>query len=54
MKWLTLVLLAYVAVVFVVHLDGKALLHGFFMPQVKLDHDTVTLVIAVFGTTISP
>jgi Mn2+/Fe2+ NRAMP family transporter len=54
LKWLTLVLLAYVAVVLVVHLDGKALLRGFFMPQVKLDHDTVTLVIAIFGTTISP
>jgi NRAMP (natural resistance-associated macrophage protein)-like metal ion transporter len=54
LKWLTLVLLAYVAVVLVVKLNVHDLVHGFFMPQVKLDHDTVTLVIAIFGTTISP
>ena len=54
LKWLTLVLLAYVAVVFVVKIDVHALTRGFFLPKVKFDHDTITLIIAIFGTTISP
>jgi NRAMP (natural resistance-associated macrophage protein)-like metal ion transporter len=54
LKWLTLVLLAYVAVVFVVKIDWAAVGSGFVAPKLTLSGDTVTMVVAIFGTTISP
>lgn len=54
LKWLTLVLFAYVAVVLVVDVDWKAALKGIIAPQIKLDSKLIMLVVAVFGTTISP
>ncbi len=54
LKWLTLALLAYVAVVFSLHVDwwqiGRELLR---FPEVS-GHATLLMVVAVFGTTISP
>ena len=54
LKWLTLALLAYVAVVFSLHVDwwqiGRELLR---LPEVS-GHATLLMVVAVFGTTISP
>jgi NRAMP (natural resistance-associated macrophage protein)-like metal ion transporter len=54
LKWLTLALLAYVAVVFSLHVDwwqiGRELLR---FPEVS-GHTTLLMVVAVFGTTISP
>jgi NRAMP (natural resistance-associated macrophage protein)-like metal ion transporter len=54
LKWLTLALLSYVAVIFTIHVHWAAVLHELVVPQLKLDHDTITIVVAVFGTTISP
>jgi NRAMP (natural resistance-associated macrophage protein)-like metal ion transporter len=54
LKWLTLALLSYVAVVFTIQVHWGAVLHDLVVPQLKLDHDTITIVVAVFGTTISP
>ncbi|MGO4407987.1 NRAMP family divalent metal transporter [Bosea sp. RAF48] len=54
LKWLTLVLLAYVAVVFVVKIDWAAVGSGFVAPKLTLSGDTVTMIVAIFGTTISP
>ena len=54
LKWMTLVLLAYVAVVFVVNIDWLAALKGFFWPSFPLNGDSFTVIVAIFGTTISP
>ncbi|MBW0168647.1 MAG: NRAMP family divalent metal transporter [Hydrogenophaga sp.] len=54
LKWLTLALLSYVAVVFTVHLDWWKVASDIFRPQLRLNHDTLLMVVAVFGTTISP
>jgi len=54
LKWLTLSLLAYVAVLFVVHVPwGKVALHT-FIPRFKPDAAAAAVVVAIFGTTISP
>lgn len=56
LKWLTLVLFAYVAVVLVVKLDWGAVARGLVMPDLKVlkSKDAITTIVAVFGTTISP
>jgi NRAMP (natural resistance-associated macrophage protein)-like metal ion transporter len=54
LKWLTLVLFAYVAVALAVKVDWVEAATRAVWPSVKLDHDTVVLIVAVFGTTISP
>lgn len=54
LKWLTLVLFAYVAVIFMVHLEWRAVLKGLVWPEVKFSKEAATTVVAIFGTTISP
>ena len=54
LKWLTLVLLAYVAVLFAVKVDWPAVGWGFLAPDLSLSGDTLMMVVAIFGTTISP
>jgi NRAMP (natural resistance-associated macrophage protein)-like metal ion transporter len=54
LKWLTLVLLAYVAVVFVVKVDWQEAALGLVAPRFPLTSDSLTVVVAIFGTTISP
>lgn len=54
LKWLTLSLLAYVAVVFTVRLDWQALARASFAPELALNHDALLMIVAVCGTTISP
>ncbi len=54
LKWLTLALLSYVAVVFTVHLDWWKVAGEVFRPRLALSHDMLLMVVAVFGTTISP
>jgi NRAMP (natural resistance-associated macrophage protein)-like metal ion transporter len=54
LKWLTLALLSYVAVIFTIHVHWGLVLREMVLPQLALDHDTITMVVAVFGTTISP
>ena len=54
LKWLTMVLLSYVAVLFVVEIDWFAALKGFVMPSFTLDGRTFTVIVAILGTTISP
>ncbi len=54
LKWLTLSLLAYAAVLFVVHVPwGEAAIRTFW-PKLKLDSTSASVVLGVFGTTISP
>ncbi len=54
LKWLTLVLFAYIAVLFVVKIDWMATLKGFVWPTFPLNTDSFTVVVAILGTTISP
>ncbi len=54
LKWLTLALLAYVAVVFTLHLDWWQVARAVVHPHLVLGHEVLLMVVAVFGTTISP
>jgi Mn2+/Fe2+ NRAMP family transporter len=54
LKWLTLSLLAYAAVLFTVHVPwGQVALHTAW-PRFSPNADAATVVVGVFGTTISP
>jgi Mn2+/Fe2+ NRAMP family transporter len=54
LKWLTLALLAYVAVAFTTHVPWGAVAGQIALPRLVLDRDTILTIAAVFGTTISP
>jgi NRAMP (natural resistance-associated macrophage protein)-like metal ion transporter len=54
LKWLTLALLSYVAVVFTVHIPWWDVVRHLAFPRLSFNHDTILIVVAVFGTTISP
>lgn len=53
-KWLTLSLFAYIGAAFFARPNLGEVLHGTLVPQVKLDHDFLTTLVAILGTTISP
>jgi len=53
LKWITLTLLAYVALLFMVDLKWSAVLSGLVIPRIDGRQAIITLV-AIFGTTISP
>lgn len=54
LKYLTFSLFAYVGVVFTAHLDWHAVGAGALLPKFALDKETLTLIVALLGTTISP
>ncbi len=54
LKWLTVSLFAYVAVVFSVHLPWARALASTAVPRIAFDHDSAMAFVAVLGTTISP
>jgi NRAMP (natural resistance-associated macrophage protein)-like metal ion transporter len=54
LKFLTLVLFLYVAVVFTIEIPWGEVLVGTLLPNISFDHDYLLLVVAVLGTTISP
>ena len=54
LKWLTLSLLAYAAVLFTVHVPWGQVALRTFWPKFSLNSDAATVVVGVFGTTISP
>ncbi|HWE45866.1 MAG TPA: divalent metal cation transporter [Caulobacteraceae bacterium] len=54
LKWLTVSLLAYVAVVFVVATPWDQVGYHLVVPDVKWDRAYLTVVVAILGTTISP
>ena len=57
LKWLTLALFAYVAVVFSLHLDWWQVAAEALLPELPPGaqvHDALLMIVAVFGTTISP
>lgn len=54
LKFLTLVLLVYVAAAFSVHVRWATVLESMLVPTLSLDRDVLLMIVAVFGTTISP
>lgn len=53
-KWLCLSLLAYVAVLFVAHVDWADVLAGLLGIRFQFSLEYLSLIVAVLGTTISP
>jgi NRAMP (natural resistance-associated macrophage protein)-like metal ion transporter len=54
LKWLTLTLLAYIGVIFAVHVPWAKVVRATFLPPIHLDAAYLSLLVAVLGTTISP
>jgi NRAMP (natural resistance-associated macrophage protein)-like metal ion transporter len=54
LKWLTLGLLAYVATAFAVNMPWTEVFTRTVWPRFAFTKDSVALVVAIFGTTISP
>jgi NRAMP (natural resistance-associated macrophage protein)-like metal ion transporter len=54
LKWLTVSLFAYVATVFVVGVPWAIVGRAVLLPHISFGGDYLTVVVAVFGTTISP
>src|SRR5207248_1167620 len=54
LKWLCIALFAYVLTGIVVTHDWGAVAHATFVPHVELNFSFLLLIVALFGTTISP
>ncbi len=54
LRWLTLSLLAYVAVLFVAKVNWSEVVVSTLIPQIGFDQSSIALMIALAGTTISP
>ena len=54
LRWLCLALFAYVATVFMVQINWREAMSGTFIPKLGMDGKSITMFIAVLGTTISP
>src|SRR5471032_999298 len=54
LKWLTFALFAYFGTVMVVKVPWIEAARGFFIPTLSMDAAFWTVVVAIFGTTISP
>jgi len=54
LKWLTLSLLTYAAVLFTVRIPWGEVAMRTVWPELTLDADAATVIVGVFGTTISP
>lgn len=54
LKWVAVVLFSYVAAAFLIPLDWKHIFYRALIPQIVLSREYVAMIIALFGTTISP
>jgi NRAMP (natural resistance-associated macrophage protein)-like metal ion transporter len=54
LKWLTLSLLAYAGVLFTVHVPWSQVALRTMWPEFRLNSASATIVVGIFGTTISP
>ena len=54
LKWLSMSLFAYVATLFAVHLNWPDIGYHLFVPEISWTGGYFTVIVAVFGTTISP
>lgn len=54
LKWLTVSLFAYLAVLAVAHVSWRDLVLGMLLPRLDGSRESLTTLVALFGTTISP
>ena len=54
LKWLTLALLSYVVTLFLVDIPWGRAAAGLVFPSVEWSTETLLMIVAIFGTTISP
>ncbi|MHB2168470.1 Nramp family divalent metal transporter [Alsobacter sp. R-9] len=54
LKGLTMVLFVYVATVLSIRVPWSSVVDGALVPSLSLEADTLVMVVAIFGTTISP
>ena len=54
LKWLCLGLLLYLVVPFLVHPNWAAVAKATFIPEIHLNKDFMSIIVAILGTTISP
>ena len=54
LKWLALVLFAYVIAAFVVGPDWSKVMHDTFIPSLPQGHEAWAMLVAILGTTVSP
>src|SRR5262249_43215732 len=54
LKWLTLVLFAYVGAAFLARPNWGQVAHATIFPHLTFDRDAVLTLVAILGTTISP
>lgn len=54
LKWVALTLLVYLAVPFFTETDWAGAIRGTLVPSLELKKETLALIVAIFGTTISP
>ena len=53
-KWLTLALFAYIGAALLARPDWRGVLKGTFVPSLQFDGESLSIIVAVLGTTISP
>jgi Mn2+/Fe2+ NRAMP family transporter len=54
LKWLTLALLSYVVTLFLVDIPWASASRALVLPSVEWNTETLMMIVAIFGTTISP
>jgi NRAMP (natural resistance-associated macrophage protein)-like metal ion transporter len=54
LKWLCLVLLLYLVIPFLVHVNWGQVLRHTIVPTIRMDKDFFEILVAILGTTISP
>jgi Mn2+/Fe2+ NRAMP family transporter len=54
LKWLTAVLLAYVATAFLAHPDWLSVARATFIPHLEWNQNYISVLVGILGTTISP
>jgi NRAMP (natural resistance-associated macrophage protein)-like metal ion transporter len=53
-KWLTLTLFAYIAAAFLARPNWSEVLRATFIPAIRFDNQYLMMLVAIFGTTITP
>lgn len=53
-KWLTFALFAYILSALATNQDWSSVLYHTFVPEIRFNAEFISLVVAIFGTTISP
>ncbi len=54
LKWLALILFAYIVTAFTINLDWSAIWASTFIPRFTFNRETLLIIAAILGTTISP